>query len=150
MTGHWWREILEVVKEDGVFCTNAGFLKEQGSLPLAGWMEWGKGCWIVRKQWLFFFWPHHMTCSQFSKQGLNLCPHQWKHRVLITGQPGNSQWWFSFTWMLSHWPPAPPAPPAPHTRRWYWGWRQERDGASEREREYWRAVLNFWHSKDKT
>ena len=55
MTGHWWREILEVVKEDGVFCTNAGFLKEQGSLPLAGWMEWGKGCWTVRKQWLFFF-----------------------------------------------------------------------------------------------
>ena len=46
----------------------------------------------------FFFWTCSMACGiSVSDQGLNLGPQEWKHRVLTTGLPGNSQK-VSFQW----------------------------------------------------
>ena len=39
----------------------------------------------------FFFGAPKFVGSQFSNQGSNLCPLQWKCRVLTTGSPGSPQ-----------------------------------------------------------
>ena len=37
------------------------------------------------------FWPYHKACRVLvSDQGLNLCPLQWKLRVLTSEPPGKS------------------------------------------------------------
>ena len=45
------------------------------------------------KHFFFFFFgcASRHAGSQFPDQGSNLCPLQWKHRVLTTGLPGNSR-----------------------------------------------------------
>ena len=36
----------------------------------------------------FSFWLHCALCGNFPDQGLNLCPLQWKHRLVTTGPLG--------------------------------------------------------------
>ena len=46
-----------------------------------------------KNNFFFFFFGHaiHHVGSYFPDQGSNRCPVQWKHRLLTTGLPGNSQ-----------------------------------------------------------
>ena len=38
----------------------------------------------------------HATCGIFPDQGSNLCPLNWEHRVLTTGPPRKSTFFFSY------------------------------------------------------
>lgn len=48
---------------------------------------------------LYFGHTIWLAGSQFPNQGLNVCPQHWKHGVLTTGPPGNSQKWFFFLYV---------------------------------------------------
>ena len=81
----------------------------------AWWCHQGSSLFPVSISFFFFFklWGLWSLRSWFPHQGLNLGPPQWKHRVLTTGPPGNSPFWFPVWSLAVPLDPQPKPPPTP-------------------------------------